>query len=334
MLGRALRSAPFGHYRPKVRRMSVSEPAAEGGFVLRNASNTGLVGASISEGSLSDQGAITYNTSYNGQTITGKRFTDTVRITGNNITIDGCLFEWGSATDQVKLGSSGTGNIVSNSTFRNSSGYTYHQINVTGGSLTVDLCDISDYQDGITADGGSLTCRRSYFHDTAAPDPGIHRDGIEIYGGSNHLIELCTIAHANFAPTGTDRETSAINIAPWSGSDNVSGVIIQDNYIDGGHMHVVIDSNQSGTHTVSNVRVLRNRFGGHTTVDVINIYTTVNALGTTRVETEAALDSNPTDRFWWPNNAGPDVNYWWYCTNNPFGYPDLSPDNEGEIAQA
>lgn len=306
-----------------------------GSWVLRDASNTGLVGAGISEGSLSNQGTITYNSGYNGQTITGKRFTGTVTVTGTDITIDGCLFETGSNPSGASLICNGTNVIVSNCTFRTTSGNTYQVIRPTGGSLTVDLCDISDYQDGISINGGNgITIRRSFIHDTMAADGVAHRDGIEIYGGSNILIELCTIVHANFSPTNTDRETAAINIAPWSGSTNVSDVTIQDNYLDGGHMHFVIDSNQSGSHQVNNVKVIRNRLGGHTTVSVLGTYAACNKIGTTRVETEAALNSNPTDRFWWPHNDGPDVNRWWYCRNNPFGYPDLTPDNEGDIAQA
>jgi hypothetical protein len=296
---------------------------SQAGFILRDATNTGLLGAGISESSLTNQGTITYGSSSNGQTIRGKRFTGTVTLSGNNITIDGSLFEVPPGMNNIALINTGTGNIIRNSNFRTSPNRSiYIQVHQRDGSLTVQLCNITQGENNITIDGGSLHLDQSFIHDPSGADnPAAHIDGIEVYGGSNHILERSTISNK------PDDTVAPINIAPWYGATVVSGTTIQDNYLDGGNIHALIDQQSTGGVRFS--RFLRNRMGGHTynfgSYDAFSNYESRPYL-----QTEAALQANPDGILWPTGNSDPDRNIWYYCTNNPFGYLNLSPDRTGQ----
>jgi hypothetical protein len=297
-------------------------PPGEGDFVLRDASNTGLAGAGISESSLTNQGSITYSSSSDGLTIRGKRFTGPVTVTGSNITFDGCLFTMAGSSSTIMLRNTGSNNTVTNSTFRPQSGSVFIGIIVEGGSLTAQTVDLSGGENNISLYGGSFRLTQSFVHDPSnANNPSGHVDGIEVYGGSNHVFEFSTISNG----PGND-SVAPINVAPWSGSTSVSNLTVQDNYIDGGIEHALVDLQSSGS--VRLVRFVRNRMGGHTV-----IYGSYNAFlnsdGRSFVQTEAALQSSPNSILW--PTSGADVNIWFYCRNNPIGYPNLTPDRTGSV---
>ncbi|MCA9580725.1 MAG: hypothetical protein KC416_02955, partial [Myxococcales bacterium] len=54
-------------------------------------------------------------------------------------------------------------------------------------------------------------------------------------------------------------ETAVVNIAPWGNGASVNGVLVHDNFLDGGNMHVLVDNQGAG---ISKVRVIRNKMGG------------------------------------------------------------------------
>jgi hypothetical protein len=290
---------------------------------LRNASNTGLAGAGISESSLTNQGSITYGTSFNGQTISGIRFTGPVIVTGTNITFDGVLFSVPNNAGTWTLDFKSGTNTVRNSTFRPASGSAYEGVIIEGGSITLDKVDISHHENNISVYAGSLHLVDSYVHDPTTASPSGHVDGIEIYGGSNMVIERSTVYNQN---SGT---VSPFNIAPWSGNTSVSNLTIQDNYIDGGNAHILVDLQSTGT--VQSVRILRNRMGGHTASTFGPYMAFQNADNRGTVETEAALQASPNSVRW--PTTGADVNLWFYCTSNAFGFPNLSPDRSGTMAR-
>jgi hypothetical protein len=288
------------------------------------AGNTGLAGAGISESSLTNQGSITYGSAYNGQTISGKRFTGTVTISGSNITLDGNLWELSPGSSTRGVVTSGSNVKISNSTMRTTSGSIYQFVCVNGGNLTLDRVDISKGQDNISFNGGSNhIVRRSFIHDSSnASSPSGHRDAIEVYGGSTILIEQSTIIHP-------PSETAAINIAPWSGGASVRDLTVQDNYIDGGNMHFVHDLQSSGV--ITNTRVKRNKMGGHTYPAYGPYWALNNVTGAARAEDEATLAANPNRILWPTGTSNPDVNRWYYTVSNPYGYSNLSPNRDNQI---
>jgi hypothetical protein len=290
---------------------------------LRTAANTGLAGAGISESSLTNQGSITYGSTFNGQTISGKRFTGVVTITGSNITLSGNLHT-GSGSGMRAIVARGANLTIKDSTMRPSSGSIYTWVLVESGNLTLDSVDMAGAEDLISYYGGSNhVLRRSYLHGASnVSNPSGHRDAIEAYGGNGLLFEQNTIIHPS-------SETSAINIAPWSGSASISGLTVQDNYIDGGNMHFVYDLQSSGS--ISATRVKRNRMGGHTYPSFGPYIALNNVTNGIQVQTESQLTANPNNRILWPTGStDPDRNIWFYTVNNPLGYPNISPNRDGQ----
>lgn len=296
-------------------------PPPPSGFVLRTAMNTGLAGAGIAEASLVTTPGATYGTAFSGQTITGKRFTGRVNITGSNITISGCLFNPPSGSGLWLVDVTGAGTVIKDSTFRPQSGSQFIGIIVEGGSLLASSVNIAGFENNMSIYGGSVTIERSYLHDPSnASNPGGHVDGIEIYGGSNHVLRESTIT------TKTNGAVSPINIAPWSGGTSVANVLIADNYLDGGNTHALVDLQSSGS--IRLVRFLRNRLGGHTASTFGSYAAFLNSDNRAFVETEARLQAAPNGILW--PTVGADVNVWWFTKGNPFGYSDLTPDKAGQ----
>ncbi len=301
---------------------------ADSATTLRNASNTGLAGAGISESSLVAQGAITYGTSNNGQTITGKKFTGTVAVSASNFTLRGCLIEVGGGDYGVRV-KGGSNFLLEDCTIRTTGSAGYTGVLTEGGSFTtVNRCNISMFENGMSLNGGTdFTLDSSYIHHTK-PQSGGHTDAVEIYGGSRIVLKNSTIMDLPFS----NGSTSAVNIAPWWGSTIVDECTVQDCFLDGGNMHVVVDLQSTGY--IRHVRFLRNKMGGHSKPDVGGIYWALNnADGRSIVQTEAALQASPNSILW--PTSGPDVNRWDYCRNGPFkadyNLTDLTPDRTGQI---
>lgn len=281
-----------------------------------NASNTGIAALGLTDGDLASTAGTTYST--NGQTVTNKLFTDTITVSGSNIILQGCKFTFGGGANTKCLVVTGTNVTVRNCTILPSSGSWYMGIHATGGTgLTVDACDISGCENNMSVDAGvdSVTVQYSYLHAASnASNPSGHRDALELYGGSGHVVKLSRLTH----PAG---ETAVINIAPWFGSASVANASIDDCFIDGGNMHFVVDLQSTGS--ITNTRVRRNKMGGHTDPAVIGRYAALNDVdGRGIVNTEAALAANP-NAILWPT-TGPDVNRWDECS-------DLVPDLTGQI---
>jgi hypothetical protein len=277
-----------------------------------NATNTGITGAGISAGSLTSNAGGTYST--NGQTITGYAFTGTVTLNGDNITLSGCTVTLsGSSSKGVII--NGAGCIVEDCTITAPSGQSmYMGIHVSNGTnATIRRCDISRGENNMTIENGPTTVTESYLHDSSnASNPGGHRDCIEVYGGNDVTLNKNRLVH----PTG---ETSVVNIAPWWGSTSVDSCTIDDNWIDGGMEHIIVDLQSTGT--ITNTRIRRNDFGGHTANG--DYFALLDNDGRGTVGTEAALTSNPNAILYPPSGA--DANYWQDCTG-------LAPDRSGTIA--
>jgi hypothetical protein len=278
-----------------------------------NATNSGIAGLGLVDGDLTSTAGQTYST--NGQTITNRLFTGGVTVSGSNVTLQGCKFRFAGGLNSKALVVTGSNVTIRGCTLVPSSGSWYMAIHASAGTgLLVDACDISGAENNMTVETESVTVQYSYLHDSSnISDTSGHRDAIEIYGGSGHTLKLNRITH----PAG---ETAAINIAPWFGSTVVANVTIDDNFIDGGNMHMVVDLQSTGS--ITNTRVRRNRMGGHTDPAVIGRYVALNDVdGRGTVETEGALTSAP-NKILWPT-TGADLNTWQECS-------DLSPDRTGQ----
>lgn len=282
-----------------------------------NATNTGVTALGLVDGNLTTVAGATYSTGNNGQTISNRLFTDQVIVSGSNITLQGCKFRWAGAANAKAVVVTGSNVTLRNCTILPSSSSWYMAVSAAGGSgLLIEACDISGAENLLTIDAGvnSVTVQYSYMHDSSnVADPSGHRDVIEVYGGTGHNIRMNRLMH----PSG---ETSVINVAPFFGATSVASVSVDDNMIDGGNMHFVVDLQSTGT--ITNTRVRRNRMGGHTDPAVLGRYAALNDVdGRGLVDTEAALTAAP-NKILWPV-TGADVNTWAECS-------DLAPDRTGQ----
>lgn len=324
------------------------------GVALCGPTNTGIVGAGITEGSLVNNSGGTYNAANNGQTITGRRFTGEVTITGTtNITFDGNLWDLtasdGSRGVQII---SHTGTLTfTNNTFRvqgtpnasGANGCVYqmfrNQTTIGGAShITFEHNDLSEATDLWSMEGGEgHVVRYNYIHDacfnSTNPDP--HTDTFELYGSRNVTISHNVIIHRGNGTLGT-AENGVIYAAPWSGSAFVDDTTVTDNYLDGAQFTVWVDNQASG---ITKTRILRNNFGGHTGT-CYNDYADSDG-NHTIVQTEAALLANTVGVLW--PSSGADVNRYLYTQGTSVATPSLlktprygdysncSPNRDGEI---
>ena len=315
---------------------------------LCDATNTGLAGAGISEASLVTTGVqSTYGTAFNGQTISGKKFTSGILVTGQNITFSGNLFELpaGAGSTSLECGVGCSNLLVLNNTFRTSgsatSGIFEPLKNRDGGSWTIRGNDASHGENIITTFNDNALIEGNYLHAPFSNNPAGHNDTIEVYGGTGIIIRNNTILMDHTVQN--QSPTAPINVAPWTGSGsqaNVTNFDLLDNYIDGDwFLPVLLDTQQAGAHTLTNIRILRNRFGGH---NGPGAYGTGFGGSVQAIEniggamTRKTTDTAGADQYYTPT-SGPDANIWFYCTNNPFtiiaGWSpgNLSPDRSGQV---
>lgn len=272
-----------------------------------NATNTGIVGAGISEASLTASGSVTYSTA--GATVSGLKVTGTISLQGNNITLRNCVIVQGGA-NSYGLIIDGSGCLVENVTIRtpSSSVSMLSTIIVGGSNATVRRCDASGGENILTSNGVGALYQENYFHDCSiVSDTAGHADVAEVYNGSatfqrNRMAMGMTV-------------DGVINAAPYSGQ-KVDYLRVWDNFLDGGQAHLLIDNQALYVH---NVEVLRNIMGGHTGGAGYNELQ--NNDGRPIVTTAADLAANPDAIYW---GQGADANTWGECS-------DLSPDRTGQV---
>ncbi len=276
-----------------------------------NTSNTGITGAGISRASLTVSGGRTYSTA--GQIISGLLFTDTVVLNADNIILRNCQVETnGENTKGIVI--NGSNCTVEYTTVVPPSSSTYMCIEVGGNNAIVRRVNASISENIITIGASTVLVEECYLHDTSnLANPAAHQDVIEVYGGNDVTIRRCRLfMHAD--------ETAVINIAPWYGSDSSDNVVIEDNWIDGGNAHVLVDLQSSGH--INGTKVLRNIMGGHTNASYGRYASLQNNDGRATVETVSAQLATPGSILW-PTN-GADVNHWGDCA-------DLVPNRTGQI---
>ncbi len=259
-----------------------------------NATNTGLAYAGVLESALTSMAAQTVTTG--NQTITGKTITGMLKLSGDNITVRNCVI--------VNSGASAFGVVMDGANCRLENCVVRRPANasmlcsviVGGTNAVISRCDLSGGENIVTSEGVGTVIEDSYLHDISIiSNPSGHADVVEVYDGSatirrNRMVMGATV-------------DGVVNIAPYSAGMAVTSCLIDDNFMDGGQAHVLIDNQAGG---ISNVKVRRN---GHTASS--GGFPAYNALqnndGRPIVTTEAAQASNP-DAILWGTEA--DKNVW------------------------
>lgn len=289
-----------------------------------NASNTGYgawfdtgLGRLLQSSDLTNTAGGTNSGS--GQLIYAKNFTSELILTGNNNIVRGCKGQSnGGAEFSHAFDDKGTGNRFEYTTVLPNPGFGFgFGILYEGSGAVYDYLDITHCGNLISCYGTALTVTHSHLHDAGNPTtPADHVDGIEIYDGNNLLFQFNRIDCRNTVP-GAQEAVSPLNNAPWGGG-TCNVVEYFDNFIDGGHAHYLADGQTTGINDIRNARLLRNHFGGHTTVGVFGSYASFqNSDGRATVETPAAQAANTTAVLWPVGASNPDVNRWAAGGPNP-----------------
>lgn len=230
----------------------VSLEASSGTFIADTltTANTGVPPGT----SLTDQGSITYSSANNGQTITGKRFTGRVTVTGANITFVNCLFDFG---DWFQLDTSAaTGPIVCNFCTFDLKNWSSGGSAVYGKSTTLFRCQVLGFENGgkFTADSTIDQCLIHSPADSAVA--GAHVDGWEFYEGSGFVVRDSKIAVTNGSTTwsGAGGTTAALNFSTDVGS--ISGVAVERCRLSGGAYAIYFD--EKNGHTIRGVTFVDN----------------------------------------------------------------------------
>lgn len=294
-----------------------------------NAANTGYtaffdttLGRNLMLSDLASVGDITYTSANNGQTISKKRFTGLVTISGaTNLTFEGCFANTGGGSSARNFTfPTGTGITWRYCTMTPSSGSVWYPIQkFSSGSMLVEFCDIAGGENSLSETAGSMELRYNFFHrPNLSSNPGGHADLIEVFGGTafihHNRLRCLSSDSSNTSYFGV----SPINIAPSS-----SGVTIEDNFIDGGNTCILVD--EQGGSTITNIKVKRNKLAGHT-ADTFGRYTSLyNNIGDAFpiVQNDAAQTTTPRSILW--PSSGVDANHWAESE-------DLSPNLNGQIA--
>jgi hypothetical protein len=290
-----------------------------------DASNTGFtayvdpaLGRALTLDDLVDDAGGTFAT--DGEVIERRRFTSTVTITGDDVTLRGCLFDLGAGGENDRalvVSGEASGFHLDHTTITADAGSSiYHGVLIDGAAATrLTRNDISRGENNIEDDGDDTVIEYNFVHDSSNDDnPAGHRDAIEIYGGDRHTLRFNRLTH----PAG---ETAVINVAPWAGDASVEGLVLTDNFLDGGNMHTLVDDQAGGVRGVS---VLRNKLGGHTNPGYGPYRALNNHDGRAIVGTADELAADP-EAIHWPTE-GDDVNRWSDCA-------DLEPDRTGEVVE-
>ncbi|HSW81184.1 MAG TPA: hypothetical protein VLG40_02195 [Candidatus Saccharimonas sp.] len=236
-----------------------------------DATNTGLLNANILTPIKGDK---TFDSSYNGQTISNKDFQGFIKVTGSNITFTNCIFHGGTATSNTAL--------LDTQVEDSSSPYTHHG----GKSIIVEDSEFVPMNPSVLIDGiwgenltllrinthGSVdgmklsnnsTLRDSYSHDTQWYDhdpnttDGTHNDAVQILDGTN-----IQIIHNTLNPNDS-RANSSVQITQDFGTTGT--VLLDSNWADwGGYTFNISQKRNSDlSDTLKTVSVKNNRFGRH-----------------------------------------------------------------------
>lgn len=184
--------------------------------------------------------------------ISNKHFLSDVVISANNVTIQNSLLDAGGYFP-ITVTDGYTGAVIQDCEIN---GGSFGQQGIRGSNMTVLRCNIHHIENGIDP-GSNVIIRDCYIHDLTATSPPRaanqvpgHFDGIEHFGGTNVLVDHCTILLPS--DTGCYNGTSQFG--------NITATI-QNSKLRGGTYNIYADATQGVKGTV-NLTVTNCRLGG------------------------------------------------------------------------
>jgi hypothetical protein len=150
------------------------------------------------------------------------------------------------APQAIQIARGVTGVIITDSTIIGTGGGAC-AVGIAASGFTALRVDVSGCQDGIHPNGNA-TVQDSYIHDLALT-PTSHNDCIQVTQGSNIVIRHHTLVNPH-------RKNSTIHVK--GDTDDITGVTIASNYLDGGSHTLQLED---GAHRLTDVHVSGNLVG-------------------------------------------------------------------------
>jgi hypothetical protein len=171
----------------------------------------------------------------NGAVVENLRINGTLTIQANDVTIRNVLIE---NTDTYPIRATEASNLLVEDTEIDGNGE--GNVAVYGGSYTLRRVDIHDTLDGPRIEGDNVLIEDSFIHDLHRVPDG-HHDIIQIRNGNNIQIRNNTLTAFNARTN--DPMNAAIQIGGLNGP--LSGLVVENNYMDGGNFTVNAAKNGS-----------------------------------------------------------------------------------------
>lgn len=186
-------------------------------------------------------------------TITGKKYTGSVVVTADDVTLENCRIENGSWYGIDWKGKRGKMKNCTVTGTSNTASSSCSGINMR--DLTIEYCLVTKWENPINVAGSGGRIRWTIVKDLQSPPAG-HNDGIQADGGfSDLIIENCYIDNQK-------GETSAVMLDNYWGA--IDRVTVQNCFLGGGGMPAYLDGKFNGASKATNIKYLNNdmRRGG------------------------------------------------------------------------
>ncbi len=237
-----------------------------------NCTNTGFVGAGLSEADLAYTGSI--NVTVAGTTLERMDIRGNVTIHANNVTIRNCRIYPVNGGWPVLIYSPATGTVIEYTELR---GTLASAACVGGDNYTARYCNVSGAVDGLYA-GENVTIDHCYIHDLGI-GPGAHNDGVQQTTGNNSRIQYNTFNLSGKA-------NSSIIIQTDRGA--IDTVIIDNNILNGGNYTVYSVAGAFGG-VPTNVSITNNLFNSSFIYGVSSLQGTVTWTNNRLYETNVLI---------------------------------------------
>lgn len=187
-----------------------------------------------------------------GTVVDGLHVRGTVTITADDVVIRNTLIQTDTSLYPLKVDEAS--DVLIEDVEIDAMGGTGIGIFFSRGSGTVRRVDIHSAEDGIRIEGDDVVVESSYIHDLHRQPDG-HHDAIQIRRGDNVVIRGNTLLP--YVEATNDPMNAAIQIGSLLGDDRITGLVVVDNYMDGGNYTI----NGGGRDEVESAVYRENRFG-------------------------------------------------------------------------
>jgi hypothetical protein len=262
-----------------------------------SAANTGYTGLGATSGNLTNHAGGNVSAS-----LSRRKFTAPVVITGNNVTLSECWFSFAGGSTTNPLIINGNNAVVTYCTIAPSDANSFYNcILPDDNSLNclIQRCDVSKGNNIISINGGYGIIEECYLHDTLDTfnaDP--HKDNIEMYGND----DIGWVIRNNRLKFGDGGVVSNINCAPWfnpagggPGATAKNNTIGPGNWLSGSARTFTVGNGGSnqGVNSITNFKIFGNFItGDNSTFGAHSIIT--NSDGRTIAQTITELNAHPT----------------------------------------